>query len=126
MIVLELNELTPSLIQRFMSEGKLPNFSRLYRESEVYTTTAAEGPPNLDPWIQWVTVHTGLNFCDHGIQRLNEGHTLRTPRVWDLLAGAGRKVPGMPRGAPLHGQGAAGRESAAVQRLSRESSRADA
>ncbi len=42
MIVLELNELTPSLMQRFMAEGKLPNFSRLYHEADVYTTTAEE------------------------------------------------------------------------------------
>ena len=42
MIVLELNELTPSLMQRFMAEGKLPNFSRLYHEAHVYTTTAEE------------------------------------------------------------------------------------
>jgi hypothetical protein len=92
MIVLELNELTPSLIQRFMSDGSLPNFSRLYRESEIYTTTAEERPPNLDPWIQWVTVHSGLNFSDHGLQRLNEGHTLRAPRVWDLLTASGRRA----------------------------------
>jgi hypothetical protein len=92
MIVLELNELTPSLIQRFMSDGTLPHFSRLYRESQIYTTTASERPPNLDPWIQWVTVHTGLNFSDHGLQRLNEGHTLRTPRVWDLLTASGRRA----------------------------------
>ena len=81
MIVLEFNELTPSLLQRFMAEDRLPNFSRLYRDSAIYTTTASERPPYLDPWIQWVTVHTGLNFSDHGLQRLNEGHTLSVPRV---------------------------------------------
>jgi len=92
MIVLELNELTPSLMRRFMSEGKLPHFSRLYHEAEIYTTTAEEQPPHLDPWIQWVTVHTGLNFRDHGLERLNEGHKLEVPRVWDLLSNAGRRA----------------------------------
>ncbi|HEY6359902.1 MAG TPA: hypothetical protein VIX63_02295 [Vicinamibacterales bacterium] len=92
MIVLELNELTPSLMQRFMAEGKLPNFSRFYREANIYTTTAEETPPHLDPWIQWVTVHTGLNFRDHGLQRLNEGHTLKTPRIWDLMNASGKRV----------------------------------
>ena len=91
MIVLEFNELTPALMQRFMSEGKLPNFARLYEEGQIYTTTAEEKAPHLDPWIQWVTVHSGLNFRDHGLERLNEGHTLKTPRVWDLLAGTGRR-----------------------------------
>ena len=92
MIVLELNELTPALMQRFMAAGSLPNFSRFYHEAKVYTTTAEETPPNLDPWIQWVTVHTGINFRQHGLQRLNEGHTLTTPRVWDLLSAAGKRV----------------------------------
>ena len=91
MIVLEFNELTPALMQRFMSEGKLPNFSRLYEEGQIYTTTAEEKAPHLDPWIQWVTVHSGLNFRDHGLERLNEGHTLKAPRVWDLLAATGRR-----------------------------------
>ena len=91
LIVLELNELTPSLMQRFMAEGKLPNFSRLYDQADIYTTTAEE-QENLDPWIQWVTVHTGLNFRDHGIQRLNEGHTLKVPRIWDLMSEKGRRV----------------------------------
>jgi len=92
MIVLELNELTPLLMQRFMSEGKLPNFSRLYHEAEIYTTTAEEQAGHLDPWIQWVTVHTGLNFRDHQLERLNEGHRLETPRVWDLLGQTGRRA----------------------------------
>ncbi len=92
MIVLEFNELTPSLMHRFMSEGKLPHFKRMYEQSDVYTTTASEQPPNLDPWIQWVTVHTGLNLRDHGLRRLNEGHTLRAPRIWDLMSAYGRRV----------------------------------
>lgn len=91
-VVLEFNELTPALMQRFMAEGKLPNFSRLHDESLVFTTTAEERPPNLDPWIQWVTIHTGLNYRDHGVRRLNEGHSLSAPRVWDLVSDAGGRV----------------------------------
>ena len=62
-------------MQRFMSEGKLANFSPPYHEADIYTTTAEERPPHLDPWIQWVTVHTGLTFRDHGLRQLNDGHT---------------------------------------------------
>ena len=39
-----------------------------------------------------MTVHTGLNFRDHGLQRLNEGHTLKTPRIWDLMSAKGKRV----------------------------------
>ena len=44
-IVLEFNELTPSLIDRFIGEGALPNFARLRSESRVFTTIADERIP---------------------------------------------------------------------------------
>jgi len=31
-ILLEFNELTPALVERFIRVGKLPNFDRFYRE----------------------------------------------------------------------------------------------
>lgn len=91
-VVLEFNELSPSLMERFIRDGDLPNFERLYSESLVFTTEAAERPPYLEPWIQWVTVHTGLNYRDHGIYALDEGHTLQAERTWDVVSAAGSPV----------------------------------
>lgn len=91
-IVLEFNELTPSLMERFIREGQLPNFARLREESHVYVTDAEEQPPNLEPWIQWVTAHTGLSFKEHGIFDLGDGHKLSYPSLWDLACAAGKKV----------------------------------
>ena len=86
MILLEFNELCPSLIHRFMSTGCLPAFQRLHDESLVFTTRAQERAPYLDPWIQWLTVHTGLNHDRHGIDKLNEGHRCDAPRIWDVVS----------------------------------------
>jgi hypothetical protein len=91
-ILLEFNELCPSLMSRFISEGHLPNFKRFSDESAVYLTEAEERAPYLDPWIQWITVHTGLNFRQHGVERLNEGHTVSAKRVWDVVSEAGSPV----------------------------------
>jgi hypothetical protein len=91
-ILLEFNELSPSLMSRFISLGHLPHFKRLFDESDVFLTEAEERAPYLDPWIQWITVHTGLNFTAHGIERLNEGHTVRDKRIWDLVAERGHPV----------------------------------
>lgn len=91
-IVLEFNELCPSLMDRFMAEGKLPNFERLYAEAEIYNTDAEEKPPNLNPWIQWVTVHSGLPFEEHGVFHLGEGHKLTKPCIWDVVSAANRRV----------------------------------
>ena len=91
-ILLEFNELSPTLMSRFIDQGHLPNFKRFSEEAAVYLTEAAERAPYLDPWIQWITVHTGLNFREHGIERLNEGHTVTERRVWDFVAESGKPV----------------------------------
>jgi hypothetical protein len=64
-LLLEFNELSPRLMDQFMSAGQLPNFNILHDESEIYVTEAVEKYPYLEPWIQWITVHCGLNYdCD--------------------------------------------------------------
>ncbi len=88
-ILLEFNELSPGLMSQFMSEGVLPNFSRMRDESDVYTTDAQEKQENLEPWIQWVTVHTGLRFDEHGVFRLSDGQKVKEPRIWDVVAKSG-------------------------------------
>ena len=42
LILIEFNELCPSLLDRFMERDWLPNFRRFHNSSEVYTTDAGE------------------------------------------------------------------------------------
>src|SRR5512138_2512617 len=91
-ILLEFNELCPPLMQRFMDEGRLPNFKRLHASAQVYTTDAGEKPPFLEPWIQWVTLHTGMTYAEHQIFNLSDGHKLREKCIWDVLSDAGLTV----------------------------------
>lgn len=88
-ILLEFNELCPALMDKFIAQRKLPNFERLRQESQVYVTDAEEASPALEPWIQWITVHTGLSYKEHGVFDLGDGHKLKTPRLWDLAGRAG-------------------------------------
>jgi hypothetical protein len=91
-VLIEFNELSPILMDRFISEGQLPNLKRLRDQSEVCLSVAEEREPNLDPWIQWVNVHTGVPFAEHGIANLSEGHKLRQKPVWSLVSEAGWPV----------------------------------
>ena len=92
MIVLEFNELRSELIAEFMARGLLPGFRELYERSTVFATDAGEAPPNLEPWIQWPTVHTGMTFGEHGIFDLGDGYRLREKGVATLLSDAGIRV----------------------------------
>jgi hypothetical protein len=91
-IVLEFNELTPSVMQRFIDEGHLPNFARLHNESLRFVTDAEENPPYLEPWIQWVTAHSGLRFSEHGVFNLSDAWQADFDTVWDIVSKLGGPV----------------------------------
>jgi len=92
LVMLEFNELTPGLMHEFMAAGHLPNFQRFHDEAEVFTTDAEAEGEDLNPWVQWVTAHSGLSAAAHGVRWLSEGHKLRARAVWDYLSEAGFKV----------------------------------
>lgn len=86
LILLEFNELCPALMDRFIAAGHLPNFKRLRDQSNTFLTDAEECNDTLEPWIQWVTVHTGLSYEEHGVFNLGDSHKQVAPSVWDLLS----------------------------------------
>lgn len=92
LLLLELNELCPPLLEDLMAAGDLPNFSRLHRESLVHVTDAEEPQGRLNPWVQWVTAHTGVAYEDHGVFKLGEGDRLTFPTVADVVGVAGETV----------------------------------
>jgi hypothetical protein len=92
-ILIEFNELCPALLDRWMAEGRLPNFKRFYDASQVYVTEAdVSEPVNLEPWIQWYSLHTGLPFSDHGVFHLTDGPKAGHRDIWTLLLEHGHSV----------------------------------
>jgi hypothetical protein len=91
-VLVEFNELSPLLMDRFMGQGHLPHLKRMHDQSEVCISEAEEKPPHLDPWIQWVNVHTGIPYAQHGISDLSQGHKLRYKSVWSVVSDAGWPV----------------------------------
>lgn len=85
-LLLEFNELSPMITERFIEQGKLPNFAKLKSQSKVFITEAEEEQENLEPWIQWVTVHSGLAYKEHGVFELGEGHKLSSPTLSQILS----------------------------------------
>jgi hypothetical protein len=93
LIALELNELCPDLLARWMADGSLPNFKRLHASSQVFTTRAdVDEPALLEPWIQWYSVHTGLPYDQHRVFHLTEGKRGGHDDVYRMLLAAGRRV----------------------------------
>jgi hypothetical protein len=96
LIVLELNELCPHLLERWMADGSLPNFRRLHTRSDVFVTRAdVEDAALLEPWIQWYSVHTGLPYSEHKVFHLTEGRNGGHRDIFALLRATGRRVASM-------------------------------
>jgi len=91
-IVLEFNELCPHFMEEFIGQGKLPNFKRLRDTSVALVTDADEAPPRLEPWIQWISIHSGLKAEEHKIFDLGEGRKLTAPCVAKLISDQGIPV----------------------------------
>lgn len=92
-MLLEFNEINSDLILNFIEQGKLPNFKALYEQSSIYNTDAKTNDAGeLEPWVQWVTVHSGLNHDEHGIRKLGKGKNLDSKMIAEVLSDQGINV----------------------------------
>lgn len=90
---LELNELCAPLLERWMADGSLPNFRRLHRQSHVFETLAdTTSPEELEPWIQWYSIHTGLAYDQHHVFRLTDGRSAQHRDIWQAVIDQGSAV----------------------------------
>jgi len=75
-ILLGLNELNFQYIKYYIKKGHLKNFNILFNNGVIETESESKYDL-LEPWIQWVTVHTGMTFDEHQIFHLRYYNTKR-------------------------------------------------
>ena len=61
-ILLGLNELNFDYIKFYTNQGLLPNFKKIFEIQPPIETTSENEYKLLEPWVQWVTVHSGKPF----------------------------------------------------------------
>ena len=92
LLFLQLNELNFPFIEDYANRGLLPNFARFF-DRHGYVETVSESEHRLaNPWIQWPTVHTGLDYKDHGVFRLGDIVKTNHPSIYDVLEDHGIKI----------------------------------
>jgi len=89
--VIELNEFAVPLLQRGAEELGLVHVARLLSLPHSTTTTDDRiEHRGLDPWVQWVSVHTGVPSSVHGIIHLGDTPSaLGQPQLWETLSRQG-------------------------------------
>ena len=104
-----LNEVNFELVARYGQDGLLPNLNGLMRRHGIIETTSETVYEQIEPWIQWVTVHTGLTFAEHGVFRLGDITDTQYPQIWESI----ERLTGRPTVAicPINARNAVGSDS---------------
>src|SRR6266446_2386557 len=92
LILLELNELILPYVERYIERGKLPGFQTLLRRHGYHVTDSEKSYAHLEPWIQWVSAHTGLPYDAHKIFRLGDIIGATVPQIFEVLEKRGISV----------------------------------
>lgn len=92
LLFLELNEINFENVAYYCERGLLPNFTALFEENGWCETVSEDSHEEFEPWIQWVTAHTGRTLREHGVFRLGDIVSCELPQIWEQLEDLGFKV----------------------------------
>lgn len=90
--LIELNEINFEFIEHYAKRGRLPNLSALIRRHGIIHTQSEVRADDIEPWIQWVSAHTGKTLAEHGAFRLGDSVGRNLHQIWEHLENAGLKV----------------------------------
>jgi hypothetical protein len=91
-ILLEMNEVSLPFLEKYVARGRLPAFQAVLEKHGYVITESESVYEHLEPWIQWVTLHSGLTFRQHGIFRLGDAVRSDIRQVFEILEEKGLKV----------------------------------
>lgn len=91
-LLIELNEVNFEFVQAYIERGQLPNLANLLDRVGYAETSSEQNYDELEPWIQWVTAHTGQSLAEHGVFRLGDIVDTDVPQIWETLSAKGLTV----------------------------------
>jgi hypothetical protein len=95
LLLLELNEVNFGHLRYYTSQGRVRHLGQLIERHGVIETTSEREYHELEPWIQWVTAHTGLPLADHRVFRLGDIESHELVQIWEVLEESGLRVGAM-------------------------------
>ena len=89
--LIEFNEANIELISKYIDKYNLAGL-RGVLNSNAFETASETKYDLLEPWIQWVSAHTGKNAADHGVFRLGDITKYRGSQVFEKLESNGYRI----------------------------------
>jgi len=90
MFLLEINEFNAELMALASERLGAKHLQRLLAMKHTSTETSEKLERfGLDPWVQWVSIHTGRSAAEHGVAHLGDVPALTHPQLWETLGNQG-------------------------------------
>ncbi len=91
-IILELNEFNFDLMKDISEKHSFQNLKKILSYNHAKTITADTYDSGfLEPWSQWVSVHTGVPSTKHQIKHLGDVPDLKFKQIWEKLSEKGHR-----------------------------------
>jgi len=92
LILIELNEINFDAVRCYIDRGEsLPGLEEIINQGLITTQSEVEYE-NLEPWIQWPSVHMGMTYEQHNIFRLGDVVHSKQQQFFEKVEAAGFKV----------------------------------
>ncbi len=91
LMLVQLNELSFDVVERYVERLGLKSFSALMR-GHFITTQAEPEYELLEPWIQWPSVYNGQEAAEHGLMHLGDAIGHASPQIFETLEQRGVNV----------------------------------
>lgn len=93
LILLELNEINFDVVEKYIAADatKFPSLKKLLAGAQIRTSCEKQFE-ELEPWIQWASVHTSKTYAEHDVFRLGDMVGSGVPQIFEQLEQAGYKV----------------------------------
>ena len=87
LLVIHLNEFNFDFLLKGAKKYHCKNILKLLKLKKIKTYTPDKiQHKNLDPWVQSVSINTGIISKKHKITQLNQKLSNKINQIWDLLA----------------------------------------
>ena len=83
LIFIQLNEINFELLKDYSNKYNFKFFNSQFLEKLIKTKSENEYQL-LEPWIQWVSIYTGLEANEHKIFRLGDGENLENTHFYNF------------------------------------------
>lgn len=91
LIFIQLNEINFDILKKYSSKFKFKFFTSLFFD-KLTKTHSEKDYDRLEPWIQWVSIHTGTSAQEHGVFRLGDIKNFSQEQIFEKIEKKGKVV----------------------------------